>query len=57
MIKASSNEFREQRDLVELELRRTGQPTLLAGDFNSSPEETLLAQFGEAASAPRRGIR
>lgn len=48
MIKASSNDHREQRDLVEQELRRSVAPTLLAGDFNSSPEETLLAQFGEA---------
>lgn len=48
MIKASSNDFREQRDLVEAELRRSETPTLLAGDFNSAPEETILAQFGEA---------
>jgi len=49
MIGCSSNDFRLQRDLVEKQLLRAAAlPTLLAGDFNCAPDETLLEQFGEA---------
>lgn len=48
MINGSSNDHREQRDLVEAELRASDEPTLLAGDFNCAPGETLVEQFAAA---------
>jgi endonuclease/exonuclease/phosphatase family metal-dependent hydrolase len=49
MIKGSSNDQPLQRNLVEAELLRSnGQPTLLGGDFNSAPEETLVQQYERA---------
>lgn len=48
MINASSNDHRVQRDLVEAELRKSVGPTLLGGDFNCAPGETLLEQFAGA---------
>jgi endonuclease/exonuclease/phosphatase family metal-dependent hydrolase len=48
MIGASSNDHREQRDLVEKAIRESGTATLLAGDFNCSPEEDVVAQFARA---------
>lgn len=45
MIKASSNDFPAQRNLVEAELPKFAGPTLLAGDFNSAPEETVVQQY------------
>ena len=48
MLKTTSEEHHHQRDLVELELRKTELPTVLAGDFNVSKHETLIEQFGSA---------
>jgi len=48
MIGASSNEHRKQRDLVEQSIRETNAPALLAGDFNCTPEEKIVDQFGQA---------
>jgi endonuclease/exonuclease/phosphatase family metal-dependent hydrolase len=48
MINASSNDHHTQRDRVELELRKSRGPTLLGGDFNCAPGETMLEQFRRA---------
>lgn len=48
MLKSSSEEHRQQRDLVEQELRRSDLPTLLTGDFNVSKHESLVEQFAGA---------
>lgn len=48
MLKSSSEEHRQQRDLVEQELRRSDLPTLLTGDFNVSKHESLVEQFAAA---------
>jgi endonuclease/exonuclease/phosphatase family metal-dependent hydrolase len=48
MLKASSEEHRQQRDLVEQELRKSTQPTLLTGDFNVSKHQSLVEQFATA---------
>ncbi|MBX3749730.1 MAG: endonuclease/exonuclease/phosphatase family protein [Opitutaceae bacterium] len=48
MLKSSSEEHRQQRDLVEQELRRSDLPTLLTGDFNVSKHESLVEQFANA---------
>lgn len=48
MLKSSSEEHRQQRDLVEQELRRLDMPTLLTGDFNVSKHESLVQQFATA---------
>lgn len=48
MINGSSDDHREQRDLVLNAVRGVDGPVLLAGDFNCSPEETLVQQFAEA---------
>jgi endonuclease/exonuclease/phosphatase family metal-dependent hydrolase len=45
MIKGSSNDQPTQRNIVESELVRSTSPTLLGGDFNSAPEETVVEQF------------
>lgn len=45
MIGSSSDSHRGQRDAVEAALRRCSGPTLLAGDFNCTPQESLLTQF------------
>jgi endonuclease/exonuclease/phosphatase family metal-dependent hydrolase len=45
MIEATSNVYREQRDLIETAVRETEGPILLAGDFNCAPEENLVEQF------------
>ena len=52
MINSSSNAHRAQRDLVEAELRRFDGPVLLGGDFNSAPQETVIAQFATAGFRP-----
>ena len=52
MIGASSDEFRQQRDRIEQVLRSTPARTLLAGDFNCAPGESLLAQFHSAGFRP-----
>lgn len=46
MLKASSEEHRQQRDLVAAELARDPGPTVLTGDFNVSKHESLIEQFG-----------
>lgn len=48
MIDATSNDHREQRDLVEQSIRRATGPAILGGDFNCSPEEKVVEQFAEA---------
>jgi len=45
MIDASSDDHRMQRNAVEKELRSSNLPTLMGGDFNTAPNESLLAQF------------
>ncbi len=45
MINGSSDEYREQRDLIEAAVRAADGPVLLAGDFNCAPEEGLVSQF------------
>jgi endonuclease/exonuclease/phosphatase family metal-dependent hydrolase len=48
MIDASSNDHREQRDLVESSLRQADGPALLGGDFNCAPGEAIVEQFDHA---------
>ena len=48
MINGVSDEHRGQRDLIEAAVRSAEGPVLLAGDFNCSPEEDLVAQFAGA---------
>ena len=52
MINASSNDHHTQRDRLEIELRRSQEPTLLGGDFNCAPGETLVEQFKRAGFQP-----
>lgn len=47
MLRSSSEQHREQRDLVAAELRRSTGATVLGGDFNVSKHESLVDQFGE----------
>lgn len=47
MLKSSSEEHRQQRDLVAAELTKSKGPTLLTGDFNVSKHESLIEQFGQ----------
>ena len=51
MLKSSSEEHRQQRDLLEQELRKSSLPTILTGDFNVSKHESLVEQFGAAGYA------
>lgn len=46
MLKSSSEENRQQRDLVAQELAKCTCPTILTGDFNVSKHESLVQQFG-----------
>lgn len=46
MLKSSSEEHRQQRDLVAQELAKGAGPTILTGDFNVSKHESLIEQFG-----------
>lgn len=46
MLKSSSEENRQQRDLVAQELARCNCPTILTGDFNVSKHDSLVQQFG-----------
>jgi endonuclease/exonuclease/phosphatase family metal-dependent hydrolase len=48
MLKSSSSDHPQQRQMVVEQLRRSRLPALLGGDFNVSGHETLVAQF-EAA--------
>lgn len=46
MLKSSSEEHRQQRDLVAAELAKCTGPTVVTGDFNVSKHESLIEQFG-----------
>ncbi|MBI5890300.1 MAG: endonuclease/exonuclease/phosphatase family protein [Nitrosomonadales bacterium] len=49
MLKSSSEQFPEQRQLVVDQLRRADNcPALISGDFNVSNRESLVSQFAEA---------
>jgi endonuclease/exonuclease/phosphatase (EEP) superfamily protein YafD len=48
MLNASSEQYREQRQLVVEQVRRANGPSLIAGDFNVSNRESLVNQFAEA---------
>lgn len=48
MINGTSDEHREQRDLVERAVTGADGPVLLAGDFNCAPGESLVEQFAGA---------
>jgi len=49
MIGASSDDYPQQRDIVEARLRAIGdEPAILAGDMNSAPGESLVSQFKKA---------
>jgi endonuclease/exonuclease/phosphatase (EEP) superfamily protein YafD len=48
MLNASSEQYREQRQLVVEQVRRANGPSLIAGDFNVSNRESLVSQFAEA---------
>ncbi|MFZ9920998.1 MAG: endonuclease/exonuclease/phosphatase family protein [Terrimicrobiaceae bacterium] len=48
MIGALSDAYPDQRNLVEAELRKQAGPAILAGDMNTAPEESLVAQFERA---------
>ena len=52
MINASSNDHHTQRDRIEVELRKCSGATLLGGDFNCAPGETLIEQFKRAGFHP-----
>jgi endonuclease/exonuclease/phosphatase family metal-dependent hydrolase len=57
MINASSNDHHTQRDRIELELRRSTGATLLGGDFNCAPGETLIEQFKRAGFRPSQSTK
>jgi len=48
MLKSSSEEHLEQRELVLDQLRASKGPTLLGGDFNVSKHKSLVRQFNTA---------
>ncbi|MDH4234493.1 MAG: endonuclease/exonuclease/phosphatase family protein [Gallionella sp.] len=48
MIKSSSEQHSEQRQLVVEQTRRSDGPTLIGGDFNVSKHDSLVRQFAEA---------
>lgn len=52
MIGASSDQYPEQRNIVEALLRKQAGAAILAGDMNSAPEEGLVAQFQSAGFSP-----
>jgi endonuclease/exonuclease/phosphatase family metal-dependent hydrolase len=52
MISASSDTYCSQRNIVESRLRHENDATLLAGDFNCAPGETLINQFISAGFTP-----
>ena len=57
MINASSNDHHTQRDRVEVELRKCSGATLLGGDFNCAPGETLIEQFKRAGFHPSQNTK
>lgn len=48
MLNSSSEQHRDQRQLVIEQLRRAKGPALISGDFNVSNRESLVRQFAEA---------
>ncbi|GAB4176939.1 MAG: hypothetical protein Fur0032_16990 [Terrimicrobiaceae bacterium] len=52
MIGSTSDAFPAQRDAVAARLSRVEGAALLAGDFNCTPEESLLEQFRAAGFEP-----
>jgi len=48
MLKSSSSDHPQQREMVVAQLRQSSLPTLLGGDFNVSGHDTLVAQFAKA---------
>jgi len=52
MIGASSDQYPEQRNIVEELLRKQTGPAILAGDMNSAPDEGLVEQFKRAGFSP-----
>jgi endonuclease/exonuclease/phosphatase family metal-dependent hydrolase len=48
MINGTSDTHPEQRNLIEAAIRAAHGPVLLAGDFNSAPDESLVKQFSAA---------
>ncbi len=56
MINALSDDHPEQRNVVEAELRKSNLPTLLGGDFNCSPRETLVDQFAKVGFRPAQSV-
>jgi len=48
MLNSSSERNNEQRQLVAEQLRRSGGPTLISGDFNVSKHDALVKQFAKA---------
>ena len=47
MINATSNDYPEQRNVIAKLLKQTELPAILAGDFNSAPNESLVEQYEE----------
>lgn len=47
MLRSSSENHIEQRLIVAEQLRQSGVPTLLGGDFNTSKSDSLVRQFAE----------
>ena len=45
MLKSSSRDYLEQRELVLAQMKRASLPTLLGGDFNVSNHKALIKQF------------
>jgi len=48
MLNSSSEQHRQQRQLVVEQLSRSPGPTLIAGDFNVSNRDSLIHQFADA---------
>lgn len=48
MLKSSSEQFPQQRQIVVDQLRSANCPALISGDFNVSNRESLVSQFAEA---------
>jgi len=45
MIRQTSDEYRQQRDVIADRLRESSLPTVIGGDFNAAPDENTIAQF------------
>jgi len=55
MINATSDDHRGQRNLVQARVLERSIPTVLAGDFNCAPGETLLEQFAASGMRTAQG--